>query len=408
LLWDGEHRVNRPAAGARHILTPMVERPGVLLAVDESPASLAAARGLEAGGYRVHVALTRDDTYVARSRAVASVERLRHPESQPDEFVAELADVVARLGVALVLPATESTLRALTGREAAFGDGVKVGTSPPETLDAATDKLVFQRFSDEAGLETIPTFEVSAADVDERASELSFPAVAKPPRTIERADDGTLLSMEVTHLEGLDDLRRLLDAAPSRRWLVQPRVDGMLAAIGGVSWRGDVVSAAHQVSPRIWPVDSGITAYGITVPPHREREAGVARLLGLIGWSGIFGVQFLVSRDHAYAIDLNPRIYGSIALAIAAGHNLPAIWADLLLGRRPAVGDYRCGVRYRVEEDDVRALAAAFWRGRRREALAGLLPRPNTVHAVFSARDPAPTMASVAKAWARVASRGAA
>jgi len=144
------------------------------------------------------------------------------------------------------------------------------------------------------------------------------------------------------------------------------------------------------------------------VPPDRERARGVARLLSLIGWSGIFGIQFLVSGGHAYAIDLNPRIYGSIGLAIAAGHNLPAIWADLLLGREPVVGAYRAGVRYRVEEDDLRALAVAFRDGRRREALLGLLPRRRTAHAVFAARDPAPVLASVAKAWARMAGRAVA
>ena len=39
----------------------------------------------------------------------------------------------------------------------------------------------------------------------------------------------------------------------------------------------------------------------------------------------------------AYVIDVNPRIYGAIGLAIAAGQNLPAIWTDLLLGRTPLV-----------------------------------------------------------------------
>jgi len=84
------------------------------------------------------------------------------------------------------------------------------------------------------------------------------------------------------------------------------------------------------------------------------------------------------------------------------------LWADLLLGREPAVGSYRSGVRYRVEEDDLRALAVAFRDGRRREALLGLLPRRHTAHAVFAARDPGPVSASVAKAWARMAGRAVA
>jgi hypothetical protein len=89
-------------------------------------------------------------------------------------------------------------------------------------------------------------------------------------------------------------------------------------------------------------------------------------------------------------IDLNPRIYGSTALAIKAGHNLPAIWTDLLLGRDPRPGPYRAGVRYRVEEDDIRAiLVTRDWRG--------LIPRRDTVHGVFDRADPLPSLESLRK-----------
>jgi CelD/BcsL family acetyltransferase involved in cellulose biosynthesis len=77
--------------------------------------------------------------------------------------------------------------------------------------------------------------------------------------------------------------------------------------------------------------------------------------------------------------------------------NLPAVWVDLLLGRSVGPLSYRPGVGYRVEEDDVRALMAMFGRGRRGEALRGLLPRPRTSHAVFSVADPRPIGVSIQK-----------
>jgi hypothetical protein len=98
-------------------------------------------------------------------------------------------------------------------------------------------------------------------------------------------------------------------------------------------------------------------------------------------------------------IDLNPRIYGSLALAVAAKLNLPEIWVNLLLGRRPDVGGYRIGTRFRHEEKDARALALMLADGGEARwcALRGLVPRRGTTHAVFSLRDPMPVLTSAAK-----------
>jgi hypothetical protein len=93
-----------------------------------------------------------------------------------------------------------------------------------------------------------------------------------------------------------------------------------------------------------------------------------------------------------YVVDLNPRPYGSLALAIGAGLNLPAIWTDLLLGRRPVVGTARVGVRYRAESHDYKALVSAVIAGRIADALRIARPRRRTVHAIFSFREPAPVL----------------
>jgi len=146
-------------------------------------------------------------------------------------------------------------------------------------------------------------------------------------------------------------------------------------------------------------VPVGGSAYAETIAPNAELEQGVGRLLRRIGWSGLFHVQFIRdSRGEHLLIDLNPRIYGSLALASAAGLNLLQIWVDLLLGRRPKVGGYRIGVGFRQEEKDAQALARLLLTdGERQRALRGLLPQRGTAHAIFSLRDPMPLLTSLAK-----------
>lgn len=357
-------------------------RERVLLTGDEGTGTLAAVRGLRAAGYEPWLAVSRDRTYAARSRAAAGVLRVPDAKDDPVQHAVTVANEAARLAVAAVLPGTEGSLRALTGRESLFRD-IPVGTNPEDALERATDKATLARFAATAGLESPATHELEG----ELPDGLEFPVIAKPVASVMQEGD-VYLSLDVHRVETAEELKRIVGSGG--RWLVQPYITGTLGAIGGVAWEGRLVCASHQVSPRIWPVQRGISSYAVTVPRNAALEEGVAKLMELVGWSGVFGVQFIHSKGRSFVIDLNPRIYGSTALAIKAGHNLPAIWADLLLGGDPQPGPYRVGVRYRVEEDDIRAIVKLRdWRG--------LIPRGDTVYGVFDPRDPMPSLESLRK-----------
>ena len=382
----------------------MVPDVRILLTADETPASLATVRALRSAGHEPYVVVTRRGTLVSRSRAVAGTDIV--PSALDIESRARgIAEVAARRAADVVLPGTEATLRALTGREDLFPAGTVVGTPEPAALDRALDKGVVDRLAAEAGLDCLPCVEVGAEDLDARADALPLPAVVKPSSSAVQSADGEVRLEPVRLADDTAEVRRVVERRPDIRWLVQQRVTGTLAAIGGVAWEGRLVCAVHQVSPRTWPPRAGITAYAVTVEPDREREAALARLLEAIGWSGLFGLQFLLVGDRAHPIDFNPRMYGSIGLAIASGPNLPAIWTDLLLGREPQVAPSRPGTAYRVEDDDPRALLALWRAGDRGAALRGLRPRAGTAHAIVDVRDPGPALGWAGDALRRMARR---
>jgi predicted ATP-grasp superfamily ATP-dependent carboligase len=121
--------------------------------------------------------------------------------------------------------------------------------------------------------------------------------------------------------------------------------------------------------------------------------------------TGIWEAQFVRDAHDAYLIDLNPRPYGSLGLAVAAGLNLPGIWADVVLGREPIVTDYRIGRRYRAEMRELGFLTEALAARDVRSVSAALLPRRRTTHAVLSLRDPAPTVFLLDRMAARLRRR---
>ncbi len=360
----------------------------MLCTVDETTGSLAAVRGLRAAGHEPWLALSQPHGYVARSRAAAGVLRVPSATADPAAFARAVADGARQIDAGVVLPCSEGSLRALAGAEADFTPAI-LGAPSRQLVDRATDKRLFGQLCAQAGLETPPTLEVSAGSLE--SVDVAFPAVLKPQRTVATAERG-LRTRQAKYVGSRDELRRELEEHPQETYLVQPFLDGTLGAVCGVVWDGRIVCACHQRSHRIWPPRIGSSSYAETVGRDVELEARVSHLLEAIGWRGIYGVQFVFADGRAYAIDLNPRVYGSAALAIAAGHNLPAIWTSLLLGSDVDVGDYEVGVRYRYEEDDLRALLAELRAGNVAAALAGSIPRRRTVHAVFSLRDPLPAL----------------
>jgi hypothetical protein len=374
----------------------------IVVTADERSAVLAGLRALRSAGYRPWVASSRHGTYATRSRAAAGRAYVPDPSSDPAGFVDALVATAQRVSASAVLPTSETALLALAGSANRFPSGVAVGADSAEVVRRATVKPELLRLAALAGLRVPTTRTITEADVDGSNLRIPFPAVVKPVRSETPGRDGRLEYASAQSVGTRAELEAVVDSLPGSSWLVQPYLAGKLRAVSGVAWEGRLVCAVHQCADRTYPL-LGPSAYAATIPPDEGLEDGVAGLLELVGFSGIFQVQF-ISSDVNYFIDFNPRMYGSLALAVGAGLNLPAIWADLLVGRSPRLRPYRWHVRYRSEERDARALPAAFLRGERRLALQGIVPRRRTVHAVFSLHDPLPLAATFAKAARAVGS----
>ncbi len=242
-----------------------------------------------------------------------------------------------------------------------------------------------------AGLDSPPTRLVVLDKRKVKWSEVDFPAVVKPLSSEVSLGGGQLRRIEVRCVDSPQELTAALGDLPDGLGLVQPFIDGRIRTVNGVAWEGRIVAATHQVGHRIYPNDCGQLCYAETVARDVELERSAEALLSEVGWSGIFNLQLIESGDRLYVIDLNPRLYYSLALAVAAGLNLPAIWVSLLLGLPYEADGYRVGMRFRGEKDDARSLLNDIRAGRRR-AVAGFLPRRNTTHGIFDLRDPAPLL----------------
>ena len=177
----------------------------------------------------------------------------------------------------------------------------------------------------------------------------------------------------------------------------------LIAWVGLVDRDGRLVAVAQQQAQRTHPPDAGVTARGVTVAVSRELTSKVRALLAHFSWSGLAQLQFVQPDDGPpLLLDLNARCYGSLALAIGAGVNFPALLAASATGRPVARSEPSLGTRYQWLEGDLRS-AWSERRGGLWHDLADVLRSAwGSTHSVWRGDDPLPALVHGRQLAARV------
>jgi predicted ATP-grasp superfamily ATP-dependent carboligase len=376
----------------------------VLLTDGEERSVLAAARGLAAASYRVACAAGSRQAAALWSRACH--EHLLLPDlfKGVTEFESALEEALEAGDYQVTIPGTDAALLVLSESRSRLERLTMLGLPSVGTVAAALDKAALLRAATMVGLPTPDSLVCKTPDdVLAAGRELGFPIVAKARSSVIRKGDRVVRHRSVV----VTDEERLVAAMREtelpcivQRLEEEPR----LLSLAGVAGDDGLLAVAASRYLRIWPARVGAAAFSETVAPAVGVVDAAGALLEQLGWRGIFELEFLETDRRALLIDLNPRVYGSMALAIAAGVNLPALWCDYLLGdlRASQLVMARPGVRYRWEDADARNLLHNLRAGRFRAAAAVARPRRNVTHAFGRLNDPAPL---VARALTPVAKR---
>ena len=353
-----------------------------------SRGALAATRALAAGGWHVGVATDAHRGLSLASRHCRHRHRIR-PLHPVGDFVDSVAEAVKDGGYDVVFGAGEAEVLALS----AARDAVPaiVPYAPHDVVVRALDKEALMRAAAGVGI-AVP----DVVDPDTIADETT-PVVVKArmharpdlPDSPPRIDTNVIVGRSAVH-------RRVAQIrAAGGDPQVQAFHEGRLIAYAAVRGPAGVVARSHQQASRIWPPGAGASCRAVTVVGNPEFTARCDALLAALDWFGLVELQFLLGADGVpRLIDLNGRFYGSLSLAVAAGANLPAVWADLAVGREPARPlRARPGVRYQWGAADLRRAC----RERRRGLLLDLAGTAGygigAVHSVAVARDPGPAVA---------------
>ena len=291
----------------------------------------------------------------------------------------------------VVYPVREESIDALLDSEATLAYANR------DSLAAVRDKRRLAELAAETGLRTPATI-AEATTAELLGADLSLPCVVKPahPR------QGTLPSAQVAATR--DELRELLAGLPAEELLlVQERARGPLVAVVVVVGRdGELAARFQQVALRTWPPDAGDSSLATSMAPDERLASRAAGLLRAAGYVGLAQLQFVETPEGHSLIDINPRFYGSLPLALAAGVNLPAIWHAVVTGEEtPGPAPYKVGVSYRWWTGELMTARRVSWR-----VLLKRAPKPR-IGSVWAADDPLPGFAFAAAEIAALGRRRA-
>jgi len=268
----------------------------------------------------------------------------------PDGFRDAVGRLADRYGPLMVYPGQDEALNALVAGDAAPPGRALLPYPGPAPLAALRDKARLPGLAAAAGLAT-PAMLASGPARELASAELPDGAVVKPAQP-----GGAFPSVRVA--ETRETLRALLADAPAETELVlQERLAGRLIALAVVVGRdGALVRRFQQVALRTWPADAGISSLAVSVEPDEALADAARSLLADAGYWGLAQLQFIDGPGGPRLIDVNTRFYGSLALAIAAGVDLPGAWHAVALERPQGPPEsYRVGVTYRWLEADLMA-----------------------------------------------------
>ncbi|MFZ0386159.1 MAG: hypothetical protein WAL22_10870, partial [Solirubrobacteraceae bacterium] len=365
----------------------------ILITEGENRSVLAAARGLASAGYQVAATAPSRRAAAFLSHAVAERTTLPDPLPDPAAFMSGLDRMVSTDRFDMLMPGTDMSLLDVSRNRVQLAPHVRLGLPSHDAVERALDKRELIAAAARHGL-TSPrtTLCASTAEAIEAAAVMGYPLMVKPPCSVIEAGSPRIRcsATMVSDDEQMEAATRRL-----RVVLVQERLGGHPVSFAGVFADGRLLAEAVSRYHRTWPPDAGSVCYSQTIDGVPELRRRVIGLLEDLGWQGMFELELLEDHHRAdwQAIDLNPRPYGSLAVAIEAGANIPAVWCDHVLGKSGGSVIAAPDVYYRWTDADLRY---GLWQLRYGSPFAAapvLRLRRGVVHPYARASDPGPAVA---------------
>lgn len=325
----------------------------ILITDGQELAGLQAARSLGRAGYRVTVAVPQGLLApVMSSRYVAQVIESPNPWSDQPAFRQFLRERATEHSV--LLPVSEAAIFATAACRTQIGEATLLLPSD-EALRFSLSKYHATRAAESVGLSTPQTVFVAGgqwpSDLSSVMAELDalgYPLFIKHDNYLQPS--GKYVRGRTQRVDSPRQARALLCELKEHgaQVIAQRPVDGHGAGVFLLRRNGQtLLRFAHERLHEV-PYTGGVSSLRMSC--HDDAlVARSERLLSAIGFDGVAMVEFRKSSSGPpQFLEINGRLWGSLALALHAQVDFPLLWLRSVLGEPvPPARDYPDGLRCR-------------------------------------------------------------
>ena len=251
--------------------------------------------------------------------------------SYPGRFFEDIQKIM-RIEKPDVFYALEDEVLSLCSRNPALWSPYTKALIPaPDTLEKAYDKWQTIQIAEAVDVPVPNTFcPATVEEVASLASRWEGPAVIKP-----RKSSGSRGLCYVDNPSEMVESYRKVSAHYSRP-LIQEKIPSQGAGLGVfvlMDRKGDVTAIFGHRRLREYPVSGGPSTLCVSYRDEQLVERSI-RLLRAMGMVGVAMVEYKIDTrtNRPVLMEINPRFWGSLQLAVFAGVNFPVLYHRIALG----------------------------------------------------------------------------
>ncbi len=317
----------------------------VLVTDGRSLASLATIRSLGKHNHTIHCGESFKHNLSSYSKYVDKRLVYPDPERKPEEFIKYLLAACEQESYDLVIPVRDDTTLAISKHREAFTKHANVVISEYSTLSALMDKGETVRLAQRTGVPVPNTWFPEDTSREMIRESVDYPVLVRPRRS-----SG---SRGIRYVSCPSEFDKAFEFVSQEYGLplVQEYIDhsGGHYSIGTIFDANSTPVATHVYEEtKQYPVSGGPAIEAISISPPSWTET-LLQLLEDVGWIGPahMDVLFDPKSNEPKLLEVNPRLWMSIQVAISAGVDVPNIMASIANGIEPTpVHNYETDVKY--------------------------------------------------------------
>jgi predicted ATP-grasp superfamily ATP-dependent carboligase len=267
-------------------------------------------------------------------------------------FMTTLFRIVRSRRYVTIFPMTEHSLLPISEHRDQLTPYLKIALPNHESIAKAIDKSQMLEVADELGIPTPDMFRAcNWAEVKDISTRIQYPAVIKPRSFVRRGNGNANYSRPFyvnSPSELVSTYAKVNEVFPGP--LIQEYVPGYNINVALLFDQGEPIAACFIKEDRTLPITGGTSVLRESVPPNPRLLRYASDLGRKLLWHGVVEMEFRVDyRDLTPKLmEVNPRFWGSLNVAIESGVDFPYLLYLLAKGEHVhPVFSYKSGVKFR-------------------------------------------------------------